>query len=90
MLNDMNALDYIIPEPGAFYLFDRAYTDFQRLNLFNEAGSSFVSLLKKNILWKRRYSHIVDASTGVRSDQTIILTGKDTGKYYPEPLRRIQ
>jgi len=88
-LNDVNALDLIVPEPGAFYLFDRAYTDFQRLYLFNQVGASFVSLLKKSILWKRRYSHDIDKATGVRSDQTIMLTGKNTPRYYPQPLRRI-
>lgn len=88
-LNDVNALDYIVPEAGAFYLFDRAYTDFQRLYLFDQTKASFVSLLKKNILWKRRYSHDVDKSTGIRSDQTIILTGEDTSISYPKPLRRI-
>ena len=88
-LNDVNVLDYIVPEANAFYLFDRAYTDFQRLYLFTQVGASFVSLLKKNILWKRRYSHRIDKTTGVRSDQTVILIGNDTAAYYPEPLRRI-
>ena len=88
-LNDVNALDLIIPEPNAFYLIDRAYTDFQRLYLFNEAEANFVSLLKKSILWKRRYSHKADKTNGIRSDQTIILTGKDTSRNYPKPLRRI-
>ena len=49
-----------------------------------------MSLLKKSILWKRRYSHEIDKASGVRSDQTIILTGKDTSRNYPEPLRRIR
>lgn len=88
-LNDVNALDLITPEPDAFYLFDRAYTDFQRLYLFTKANAGFVSRLKKNILWKRRYSHEADKTTGVISDQTIMLTGKDTAASYPEPLRRI-
>ena len=88
-LNDVNALDLIVPEPGAFYLFDRAYTDFQRLFLFNNKKASFVSLLKSNILWRRRYSHDVDKTTGVRSDQTIVLTGNKTSISYPVPLRRI-
>lgn len=88
-LNDVNALDLIKPEPDAFYLFDRAYTDFQRLYLFTEAKAGFVSLLKKNILWNRRYSHKSDKTTGVISDQTIVLAGKDTAKHYPDPLRRI-
>ena len=55
----------------------------------NQAEASFVSLLKKSILWKRRYSHEIDKTAGIRSDQTIVLTGKDTPKYYPQPLRRI-
>ena len=89
-LNDVNALDLIIPEANAFYLIDRAYTDFQRLYLFHQAEANFVSLLKKSILYKRRYSHKADKDSGIRSDQTIILTGKDTSRYYPKPLRRIR
>lgn len=88
-LGDVNALDLISPEPGAFYLFDRAYTDFQRLFKFTTADAWFVSLLKDNLRWRRRYSHTTDKAGGVRSDQTIILTGKDTPTYYPAPLRRI-
>ena len=57
--------------------------------LFDQAEASFVSLLKKSILWKRRYSHEIDKTAGIRSDQTIILTGKNTPRYYPQPLRRI-
>ena len=71
-------MDLIVPEPGAFYLLDRAYTDFQRLYLFNQAEASIVSLLKKSTLWKRRYSHEIDKTAGIRSDQTIVLTGKET------------
>lgn len=89
-LNDVNALDLIVPEANAFYLIDRAYTDFQRLYLFHQAEANFVSLLKKSILWKRRYSHNTDIDSGVRSDQTVVLTGKNTSRYYPEPLRRIR
>ena len=89
-LNDVNALDLIVPEANALYLIDRAYTDFKRLYLFHQAEANFVSLLKRSILWKRRYSHEVDKASGVRSDQTIILTGKDTSRNYPEPLRRIR
>jgi len=89
-LNDVNGLDYIAVEPEAFYLFDRAYTDFKRLYLFTKVNASFVSLLKKNILWKRRYSYEADKSTGIISDQAIVLTGKDTSVHYPEPLRRIR
>jgi hypothetical protein len=89
-LNDVNALDFIIPEANAFYLIDRAYTDFQRLYLFHQSEAYFVSLLKKSILYKRRYSHETNKASGIRSDQTIILTGKDTPQYYPKPLRRIR
>ena len=88
-LNDVNALGLIIVEPEAFYLFDRAYTDFERLYSFTKVSAGFVSLLKKNILWKRRYSHETDKNSGIISDQTIILTGKETSVYYPKPLRRI-
>ena len=89
-LNDVKALDLIVPEANAFYLIDRAYTDFQRLYLFHQAEANFVSLLKKSILWKRRYSYKTDKDSGIRSDQTILLSGKDTSKNYPEPLRRIR
>ena len=88
-VHDVNILDEILPEPGAFYVMDRAYVDFERLYLFNLCSSFFVVRTKKNVLLQRRYSHPVDKSTGVRSDQTVILTAIDSAKGYPDPLRRV-
>ncbi len=88
-VHDVNILDEIQPEAGAFYVMDRAYVDFQRLYLFTLCSSFFVVRTKKNIQLQRRYSHPVDKSTGVRSDQTVILTAIDSAKAYPDPLRRV-
>jgi len=87
--HDVNILDEIAPEPGAFYVMDRAYVDFQRLFVFTLCSSFFVVRTKKNILLQRRYSHAVDKSTGVRSDQTVILTSSASAKAYPDALRRV-
>lgn len=73
-VHDVNILDEILPEPGAFYVRDRGYIDFERLYLFTLSAAFFVVRTKENILLERRYSHPVDKSTGVRSDQTVILT----------------
>ena len=72
-VHDINILDEIGPEAGAFYVMDRAYVDFERLFVFTLCSSFFVVRTKKNILLQRRYSHPVDKSTGLRSDQTVIL-----------------
>lgn len=88
-VHDVNILDEILPEPGAFYVMDRAYVDFERLYVFTLCSSFFVVRTKKNVLLQRRYSHPVDKSTGVRSDQTVILTAIDSAKAYPDPLRRV-
>ena len=87
--HDVNILDEFLPEPGAFYVMDRAYVDFQRLFVFTLCSSFFVVRTKKNILLQRRYSHPVDPSTGVRSDQTVILTTFESAQAYPDPLRRV-
>jgi len=87
--HDVNVLDEIAPEPGAFYVMDRAYVDFKRLFAFTLCSSFFVVRTKKNILLQRRYSHAVDKSTGLRSDQTVILTTAASAKVYPHPLRRV-
>ena len=87
--HDVNILDEFLPEPGAFYVMDRAYVDFERLFVFTLCSSFFVVRTKKNILLQRRYSHPVDKSTGVRSDQTVILTALESALAYPDPLRRI-
>ncbi len=88
-VHDVNILDEILPESGAFYVMDRAYVDFERLYVFTLCSSFFVVRAKKNVLLQRRYSHPVDKSTGVRSDHTVILTAIASAKAYPDPLRRV-
>jgi len=88
-VHDVNILDEILPEAGAFYVMDRAYVDFERLFVFTLCSAFFVVRTKKNILLQRRYSHPVDKSTGVRSDQTVILTAIDSAQAYPDTLRRV-
>jgi len=89
-LHDVNVLDILIVQPGSFYLMDRGYVDFARLYTIQQASAFFVTRSKRNFQFKRRYSHPVDKSTGLRCDQTIITTGVDTAKDYPIPLRRIR
>jgi Transposase DDE domain/Domain of unknown function (DUF4372) len=88
-VHDVNILDEILPEAGAFYVMDRAYVDFERLFVFTLCSAFFVVRTKKNILLQRRYSHPVDKGTGVRSDQTVILTAIDSAQAYPDTLRRV-
>ena len=89
-LHDVNILDAIVPEPGSFYVMDRAYVDFKRLQVFHEAGAFFVTRAKKGIQFRRRYSQDIDASTGLRSDHTVVLAASASRKHYPDPLRRIR
>ena len=70
-LHDVNILDQLVPEPGAIYVMDRGYIDFDRLSRFHEAGSFFVIRAKTNLKAERRYSHAVDRSTGLVCDQTV-------------------
>ncbi len=88
-VHDVNILDEILPEAGAFYVIDRGYLDFERLYVFTLSAAFFVVRTKSNILLQRRYSHPVDKTTGVRSDHTVILTAIDSAKAYPEQLRRV-
>jgi hypothetical protein len=88
-VHDVNLLDEILPEAGAFYVFDRGYIDFQRLFVFTLSSAFFVVRTKSNVLLQRRYSHPVDKSTGVRSDHTVILSAIDSAKVYPDALRRV-
>jgi hypothetical protein len=88
-VHDVNILDEILPEAGAFYVMDRGYIDFERLYVFTLCSAFFVVRTKENVLLQRRYSHPVDKTTGVRSDHTVILTAIDSAKVYPDPLRRI-
>ena len=88
--HDVNILDQLIPEAGAFYVMDRGYIDFARLYRLHQAGSFFVTRAKKNMVARRRYSHPVDRSTGVIFDQTLALLGYQSAKDYPESLRGVR
>jgi len=89
-VHDVNILDELIPEPGSFYVMDRAYIDFKRLYLLNQYGAFFVVRAKRNLNFRRISSKKVDKSTGVLCDQIIFLTGIKTSKLYSEKLRRIK
>jgi Domain of unknown function (DUF4372)/Transposase DDE domain len=89
-LHDVNVLDLLLPEPGAFYVMDRGYLDFERLHRLHDAGSFFVTRAKSNLQAQRRYSHPVDRSTGLMCDQTIMLTGFYSCQAFATPLRRIR
>ncbi|MGO9131481.1 MAG: IS4 family transposase [Bryobacteraceae bacterium] len=88
-LHDVNILDILVPEPASFYVMDRGYVDFERLHVFHRGGAFFVTRTKRGVLFRRRYSHPVEASTGVRSDHTVVLASAASRKHYPDPLRRI-
>lgn len=89
-LHDVNVLDQLLPEPGAFYVMDRGYLDFERLHRLHLAGAFFCTRAKANLKAQRRYSRVVDRSTGLICDQTITLTVFYSKVGYPEPLRRIR
>ena len=89
-MHEVNVLDQLIPEPGAFYIMDRGFLDFTRLFRLHDAGSFFVIRAKSNLQARRRYSHPVDRSTGLICDQTVVLTGFYSTKGYQAPLRRIR
>ncbi len=89
-LHDVNVLDMLSIEAGAFYIMDRGYIDFARLYSLHQAGAFFVTRDKSNLKYRRRYSQPVDKSTGLLCDQTIVLTGVNTSGFYPAPLRRIK
>jgi uncharacterized protein DUF4372/DDE family transposase len=88
-VHDVNILDEILPESGAFYVMDRGYIDFERLYVFTLASAFFVVRTKENIVLQRRYSRPVDRSTGLRSDHTVVLAAIDSAKAYPDALRRV-
>jgi hypothetical protein len=87
---EINVLDQLIPEAGAFYLFDRGYLDYTRLHRFHLAGSFFIIRAKSKLSLKRRYSHRVDRSSGLICDQTVTLNFHRSRAGYPRPLRRIR
>ena len=88
-VNDVNLLDQLLLEAGSFYLLDRGYMDFARLYIFTQACAFFITRARKDLQFYRRYSRPVERSSGLRCDQTILLTGVRTAKRYPDPLRRI-
>ena len=88
-VHDVNILDQLAFEPGSFYIFDRGYLDFARLHRLHLSGAFFVTRAKKNFRFRRRYSQPVDKSTGLRLDQTVVLTGFYARRSYPAVLRRI-
>ena len=88
-MHDVNALDLLIPETGAFYIMDRGYLDFKRLYRWHTAGAYFVIRAKSNTKFKRRYSRSVEMNKGIKCDHTVILTGLNSSAAYPKTLRRI-
>jgi Domain of unknown function (DUF4372)/Transposase DDE domain len=88
-VHDVKLLDAIIPEPGSFFIMDRAYVDFARLHRIQRALAFFVIRAKENLQYKRRCSRSHDRTSGVRSDQTIVLTGPKSSRFYPTELRRV-
>jgi hypothetical protein len=88
-VHDVNVLDQIVPEPGAFYVMDRGYIDFERLFVLTLSAAFFVVRTNSNVLLQRRYSHAVDKNTGVRSDQTVILSSFESASVYPDPQRKV-
>ena len=89
-VHEVNILDQLLPEPGAFYIMDRGFLDFERLYRFHEAGSFFVTRSKSNLKVQRRYSHPVDRTTGLICDQSVVLTGFYSHQGFEAPLRRIR
>jgi len=89
-LHDVNVLDVLLPEPGAIYVMDRAYVDFERLFALDDAGAFFVTRAKSNFKWRRVYSMPVDRDSGLMCDQQIELTGFYSKQGYPGRLRRVR
>jgi len=89
-LHDVNILDALVPEPGAIYVMDRGYLDFERLYAFHQAPAFFVIRSKSNTNLRRLYSNPIDKDSGVRCDQIVALGGFYTNQSYPERLRRIK
>ena len=89
-VHDVNILDYLVPEPGSFYVMDRGYLDFARLYQINLSQANFVVRAKSNTKYRRLYSHSVDKSCGLICDQTGVLTGFYAAQDYPDKLRRVR
>jgi len=89
-LHEVNVLDIIPLEAGAFYIMDRGFLDFSRLHAITRASAFFVIRAKSNLKSRRLYSHPVDKSTGVVCDQSILLTVPKSVEDYPDKLRRVR
>ena len=89
-ISDVSILDQLPLEAGSFYVMDRGYVHFARLYRFTLAAAFFVVRARRNMQYRRRYSRAVDKSTGLRCDQTVLLTGKDSTNDYPANIRRIR
>jgi hypothetical protein len=85
-MHDVNVLDILAAQTGAFYVMDRGYVDFARLHVIHMAQAFFVTRAKRRLLYKRRYSHPVEKDSGLRCDQTIVLSGVIAAKAYTSPL----
>jgi IS4 transposase len=89
-VHDVNILDELVTEIGAFYVVDKGYIDFERLYKLNISSAYFVTRAKENLNFKRIYSYQVDKTLGLICDQSILLKGFYSSQYYPEKLRRIK
>ena len=89
-VHEVNILDELFFEAGAFYLLDRGYVDFARLYVIHQHRASFIIRAKSNLQFRRVYSHAVDKATGIRCDQTIMLTTNKSLHDYPEQFRRVK
>ena len=89
-MHDVRVLDNLPILPASIYVMDRAYLDFSRLFLFQQAGAFFVTRTKSNTRMRRIYSHPVDKTTGLIYDQTVRLTNFYTSQNYPDHLRRVK
>lgn len=89
-LHDVNTLDIVPAEAGAFYVMDRGYLDFARLHALSQAAAFFVIRAKSNLRCRRVYSHPVDRTSGLICDQSVMLTGFYQAKNYPDKLRRVK
>ncbi len=88
--HEVNSLDMIPWEPGAFYVMDRGYLDFARLYALSQTAAFFLIRAKSNMKCRRVYSHPVDRSTGLICDQSVMLTGFYQAKDYPNKIRRVK
>jgi hypothetical protein len=89
-LADVKILDQLVLDAGSFYIMDRGYVDFERLQRFNAASAFYVTRTKQNIQLNRRYSQAADPDNGVISDQVVVLGTDASRKRYPNALRRIR